>query len=108
MRLKIRCDGESEKFCKFFWELNKALEKKIYAGKPQVTASFRISLLPIPVVTVAAESLSVVIPLLVAASPLLSRGGGVPLGSHGRPPGGTPIQRRRRPPRLARSAPWRR
>jgi len=24
MRLKIRCDGESEKFCKIFWELNKA------------------------------------------------------------------------------------
>jgi len=23
MCLKIRCDGESEKFCKFFWELNK-------------------------------------------------------------------------------------
>jgi len=25
MRLKIRCDGESEKFCKFFQELKKAL-----------------------------------------------------------------------------------
>ena len=25
MCLKIRCDGESEKFCKIFWELNKAL-----------------------------------------------------------------------------------
>jgi len=25
MCLKIRCDGEYEKFCKFFWELNKAL-----------------------------------------------------------------------------------
>jgi hypothetical protein len=25
MRLKIRCDEESEKFCKIFWELNKAL-----------------------------------------------------------------------------------
>jgi len=25
MCLKIWCDGESEKFCKFFWELNKAL-----------------------------------------------------------------------------------
>jgi len=24
MRLKIRCDEESEKFCKIFWELNKA------------------------------------------------------------------------------------
>ena len=24
MRLKIRCDGECEKFCKFFWEVNKA------------------------------------------------------------------------------------
>ena len=28
MRLKIRCDGESEKFCKIFWELNKALVPK--------------------------------------------------------------------------------
>ena len=27
MRLKIRCDGKSEKFCKIFWELNKALVK---------------------------------------------------------------------------------
>ena len=26
MRLKIRCDGECEKFCKIFWELNKALD----------------------------------------------------------------------------------
>jgi len=25
MCLKIRCDGKSEKFCKIFWELNKAL-----------------------------------------------------------------------------------
>ena len=25
MQLKIRCDGESEKFCKIYWELNKAL-----------------------------------------------------------------------------------
>jgi len=25
MSLKIRCHGESEKFCKIFWELNKAL-----------------------------------------------------------------------------------
>jgi hypothetical protein len=24
--LKIRCDGECEKFCKIFWEVNKALE----------------------------------------------------------------------------------
>jgi hypothetical protein len=24
MCLKIRCDGESEKFCKIFWELNMA------------------------------------------------------------------------------------
>jgi OPA family glycerol-3-phosphate transporter-like MFS transporter 1/2 len=24
MRLKIRCDGKSEKFCKIFWEVNKA------------------------------------------------------------------------------------
>ena len=30
MRLKIRCDGESEKFYKFFWELNKAqVEREI-------------------------------------------------------------------------------
>jgi len=27
MRLKIRCDGESKKFCKIFWELNKALAR---------------------------------------------------------------------------------
>ena len=26
MRLKIRCDGECENFCKIFWELNKAQE----------------------------------------------------------------------------------
>jgi len=26
MRLKIRCDGKSEKFYKFFWELNKDLK----------------------------------------------------------------------------------
>jgi len=26
MRLKIWCDGECEKFCKIFWEVNKALE----------------------------------------------------------------------------------
>jgi len=25
MRLKIRCDGECEKFYKIFWQLNKAL-----------------------------------------------------------------------------------
>ena len=28
MRLEIRCDGECEKFCKIFWELNKALVPK--------------------------------------------------------------------------------
>jgi len=28
MRLKIRCDGESEKFCKIFWEVNKALMQR--------------------------------------------------------------------------------
>ena len=27
MCLKIRCDGESKKICKIFWELNKALPK---------------------------------------------------------------------------------
>jgi len=27
MHLKIRCDEESEKFCKIFWELNKAQER---------------------------------------------------------------------------------
>jgi len=26
MCLKIRCDGECEKFCKIFWEVNRALE----------------------------------------------------------------------------------
>ena len=31
MRLKIRCDGECEKFCKFFWELNKAKKKVVHA-----------------------------------------------------------------------------
>ena len=30
MRLKIRCDGESEKFCKIFWELNKAKVQKLF------------------------------------------------------------------------------
>ena len=30
MRLKIRCYGECEKFCKIFWEVNKAL---VYRGK---------------------------------------------------------------------------
>jgi len=25
MRLKIRCDGECENFCKIFWEVNEAL-----------------------------------------------------------------------------------
>ena len=29
MCLKIRCDGESEKFCKIFWELNKAANKSL-------------------------------------------------------------------------------
>jgi hypothetical protein len=28
MCLKIRCDGESEKFCKIFWKLNRALFQK--------------------------------------------------------------------------------
>jgi len=32
MHLKIRCDGESEKFCKIFWELNKALIKALIVG----------------------------------------------------------------------------
>ena len=32
MCLKIRCDGESEKFCKISWELNKAQEA---AAKPK-------------------------------------------------------------------------
>ena len=32
MHLKIRCDGESEKFCKIFWELNKALVKVELVG----------------------------------------------------------------------------
>ena len=29
MRLKIRCDGECEKFCKIFWEVNKALDRNL-------------------------------------------------------------------------------
>ena len=33
MRLKIRCDGNSEKFCKFFWELNKAQVLGCFAYK---------------------------------------------------------------------------
>jgi hypothetical protein len=34
MRLKIRCDGESEKFCKIFWELNKAMD--VYFSKKKL------------------------------------------------------------------------
>ena len=30
MRLKIRCDGESEKFCKIFWELKQGLDIPSY------------------------------------------------------------------------------
>ena len=33
MCLKIRCDGESEKFCKIFWKLNKALVVSIFLIK---------------------------------------------------------------------------
>jgi hypothetical protein len=41
MRLKIRCDGESEKFCKTFWELNKALiGTKIYHAKDTTSHDF--------------------------------------------------------------------
>jgi len=28
MRLKIRCDEKCEKFCKIFWEVNKAMQKR--------------------------------------------------------------------------------
>jgi hypothetical protein len=34
MCLKIRCDGESEKFCKFFWEVNKAKAAIDIANNP--------------------------------------------------------------------------
>jgi hypothetical protein len=33
MCLKIRCDGESEKFCKIFWELNRALVEERGPGQ---------------------------------------------------------------------------
>jgi hypothetical protein len=33
MRLKIWCDGECEKFCKIFWEVNKAKEETINKKK---------------------------------------------------------------------------
>ena len=36
MRLKIRCDGESEKFCKIFWELNKALGQLLNSETPSI------------------------------------------------------------------------
>ena len=36
MRLKIRCDGESEKFCKIFWKLNKALTTLEINGREPV------------------------------------------------------------------------
>jgi hypothetical protein len=31
MCLKIRCDGESEKFCKIFWELNSAYVQQAFS-----------------------------------------------------------------------------
>ena len=34
MRLKIRCDGECEKFCKIFWKVNKALDAMKFAILP--------------------------------------------------------------------------
>ena len=55
MCLKIRCDRESEKFCKIFWELNKARSSKpsasngasslVSSDNPNITVSikFRIS-----------------------------------------------------------------
>ena len=41
MRLKIRCDGKCEKFCKIFWELNKALgrlEMKFFLMSHQIVS----------------------------------------------------------------------
>ena len=37
MSLKIRCDGESEKFCKIFWELNKA-QRRVEMAKRTLPA----------------------------------------------------------------------
>ena len=34
MRLKIRCDGESKKFCKTFWELRPCLVRKNFQDSP--------------------------------------------------------------------------
>jgi hypothetical protein len=36
MCLKIRCDGESEKFCKIFWELNRAQVNLLWLFNPYV------------------------------------------------------------------------
>jgi hypothetical protein len=35
MCLKIRCDGESKKFYKIFWELNRALDTIESGTKPK-------------------------------------------------------------------------
>ena len=40
MRLKILCDGEFEKFCKIFWELNKASSSRLCRPKESLLSPF--------------------------------------------------------------------
>ena len=37
MRLKIRCDGKFEKFCKILWKLNKASKQSLRIPYPEGT-----------------------------------------------------------------------
>jgi len=41
MCCKIRRDGESEKFCNFFWELNKTIVEKKVHGNNLVQAKYK-------------------------------------------------------------------